>query len=154
MSVTIEQVLDSIEDMIDEAKKVPFSVGSIRIDGDHLRELINDARAVIPEQINYSNRVLDDREAIIAGAKKEAEQIVRKAEERAKALVDNNEITKQARQQGIEIITDAKKQAKALKSSAYEYVNSILTESEATLNASLSEVKRTHAAMKAKTGLK
>lgn len=154
MALTIEQALDRIEDMIDEAKKVPFSAGSIRIDGEALRELIDDARAAIPEQINYSNRVLEDREAIIAGAKKEAEQVVRKAEERARALIDNNEITKQARAQGIEIITEANKKAKALKSSAYEYVDNILTDSETSLNASLAEVKRTHSAMKTKTGTK
>lgn len=152
MAMTIEQILDSIEDMIDEAKKVPFSSASIRLDGDLLREYLNDARAAIPEQITYSNRVLNDREAIISGARKEAEQIVRKAEERARTLVANDEITKQARAQGIEIITQAQKQAKILKSSAYDYVNSILSESETALNASLSEIKRTHAAMKAKTG--
>ena len=151
MNTSIEQILDAIEDMVDEAKTVPFSVGRITLDGEQLRDLIKDARAVLPEQLNYANRVLDDREAIIAGAKKEAEQIVRKAEERAKILVSNDEITKQARQQGIELISQAQKQTKMLRDSAYDYINSILTESETTLNASLSEVKRTHAALRAKT---
>lgn len=151
MNTSIEQILDAIEDMVDEAKTVPFSVGRITLDGEQLRDLIKDARAVLPEQLSYANRVLDDREAIIAGAKKEAEQIVRKAEERAKILVSNDEITKQARQQGIELISQAQKQTKMLRDSAYDYINSILTESETTLTASLSEVKRTHAALKSKT---
>lgn len=152
MSAKIEQILDGIEDLIDESKPVPFSMGRITIDGNQLKDYIADARAAIPEQINFANRVLDDREAIIAGAKKEAEQIVRKAEERARVLVSNNEITKQARQQGIELISQAQKQMKTLKDSAYEYINNMLSETETSLSAALSEVKRTHAAMKSKTG--
>ncbi len=152
MDTKIEQILDAIEDMVDSSGRMPFSMNRITIDGDQLRDYIRDARAAIPEQISYANRVLDDREAIIAGAKKEAEQIVRKAEERAKVLVSNSEITKQARQQGAELINQAQKQMKALRESAYDYINNMLSESETSLAAALSEVKRTHSALKSKTG--
>jgi F0F1-type ATP synthase membrane subunit b/b' len=152
MDMNMEQILDAIEDIVDEAKPMPFSMGRITVDGDQLRDYIQDARAALPQELKMSKRILEDREAIIAGAKKEAEAIVRKAEERAKILVSDSEITQKARQQGIELITQAQKQTKMLRDSAYDYINSILSESETALNASLAEVKRTHAALRSKNG--
>ena len=152
MSMNISQILDEIEDMIDSAKPMPFSTGRITIDGEQVKDLISEARSALPQELRMSQRILEDRESIIAGARKEAETIVQKAEERAKILVSNNEITKQARQQGIDMINQAQAKTKMLRDSAYDYVNSILSESETALTASLSEVKRTRTALKNKIG--
>lgn len=152
MDSNIDQILDRIEDMVNEARPMLFSTGRITIDGDHLKDLVLEARSALPQQIRMSQRILEDREAIIAGAKKEAEAIVQKAEERAKILVSNDEITKQARQQSIELITQAQTKTKVLRSSAYDYINNILAESETALTASLNEVKRTRTALQNKTG--
>ena len=146
----IERILDMIEDMVDTAKPMPFSTGRITVDGEQLRDFVSDARASIPQEMKKSKAILEDRQAIIAGAKKEAETILRRAEERAKVLVSNDEITQQARRDAAEIISQAHSKAKVLKSSAYEYISSLLAESENTLSSALNDVRRTHAALNSK----
>ncbi len=146
----IERILEMIEDMVDTAKTVPFSAGRITIDGEQLRDYIQDARAAIPQEMTRAKAVLEDRQAIIAGAKKEAETILRRAEDRAKVLVSNDEITQQARRDAAEIISQANTKAKVLKSSAYEYISSLLNESESTLTSALNDVKRTRTALSSK----
>ena len=146
----IERILDMIEEMVDAGKPVPFSAGRITIDGEQLRDYVSDARAAIPQEMKKSKAVLEERKAIIAGARKEAESIVRRAEDRAKVLVSNDEITQQARRDAAEIISQANTKAKVLKSSAYEYISSLLTESETTLSSALTDVKRTRAALSTK----
>ena len=151
MSKYIEQVLSENEDIIDSARLMPFSSGRVTVNSDKIKDLINEGRASLPQEIRMSKRILEDRDAIIAGAKKEAETIVQKAEVRAKLLVSNDPITKRAHSQGIELITQAQTKSKMLRESAYDYINSILAESETALTASLTEVKRTRAALKTKT---
>lgn len=148
--LNLEQILGYMEDVLDGAKQMPFSAGRISLDGEQMRELITAARAAIPDEIKKANSILDDRAAIIAGAKKEAESLVRRAEERAKVLVSNDEITKQARQQGIDIINQAQTTSKMLKNSAYEYIEEILAESEKGLSDALNDVRRTRTALKSK----
>ena len=96
--MTIENLLDQIDEMIDKAWGLPLSGGKCLVETDKLRDIIDDIRGNMPSEIRQAKSIVADRSDIIATAKKEAEDIVRAAEERARAMVMQEEVVKLAAQ--------------------------------------------------------
>ena len=85
--MSIEEILDDMDELLDKASTMPFAAHKSLIDGERLRELINDARLNVPQEVKHAKMVEFDRDRIIKEAEAKAEKIVREAEERAKAIV-------------------------------------------------------------------
>ena len=144
----IDEILDMMDDMLDDAGTVPFSSKKGAIDVEKMRGCINDIRLNLPDEIRNAKNIVNDRKEIVSVANKEAEQIVRKAEERAKMIVSNDEITKAARQQANEILLQAQARAKDVKNAANKYIDDILSQSEAALQTALTDVRKTKQAVR------
>lgn len=147
-AMIIDEILDMMDDLLDSGASVPFSVKKIVIDGDNMRECINKIRLNLPSEIKEARNIALDKKIILSDANKEAEQIVRRAEERSKALVSNDEITKAAKQRAIEILNQAQSESKKVKNAANKYIEDTLLKSEESLQASLSDIKRTRQSVK------
>ena len=144
----IDEILDMMDDMLDEAQNVPFNNKKGVIDLDKMRDCINDLRLNLPTEISNAKNIVRDRKEIVSDANREAENIVRKAEERAKVILSNDEITKAAKQQAAEILSQAQAKAKEIKGAANRYLDKILSQSEECLQANLTEVRRTRQAVR------
>ena len=99
--MVIDDILDMMDDLLDNASSVPFSVKKSIIDCDQMREYINEIRLNLPQEIKQAKLIVRDRQTIINDANKEAENIVRRAEDRAKVIVSNDEITKAAKSKAV-----------------------------------------------------
>lgn len=141
--MTIDNILEMMEDLIDKSSSMPFS-GKKMIDADQMREYIDSIRYNMPAEIAKAKQTEAEEREIIAKANDEAEQIIRKAEERAKALVAQEEIIKQAREvarQELEkakeeadaIVHDAKEKEKNLKEALAANLEKILSDAEQAL---------------------
>ena len=75
----IDEILDMMDDMLDEASSVPFSSKKGVIDLDKMRGCINDLRLNLPDEIRNAKNIVRDRQEIVSDANKEADQIVRRA---------------------------------------------------------------------------
>lgn len=139
----IDDILDMMDDLLDKAATVPFSVKKSIVDCDKVRDCINDIRLNLPQEIKQAKLIVQDRQSIIADANKEAELIIRRAEERAKIIVSNDEITKAAKQRATEMMTQAQSKAKEIRSATNEYIEDILSKTEECLQSNLSEVRKT-----------
>ncbi len=139
----IEQILDRIDDMLDEAVDIPLSKGKSLVNVDELRGYIDDIRLNLPEEIKNAKRIVADRTEIVSTAKKEAEKIVRTAEERAKVLTSQEEIVRQAQAKASEILSQAQGKYKEMRSACQEFSDSTLQQSEEALTAALKEIKNT-----------
>ena len=146
--MNIEQILDAIDDMLEEAWDFPLSRGKSLVDVERFRGYIDDIRLNLPGEIKQAKMIVSDRAEIIATAKKEAEQIVRKAEERAKALTAQEEIVHQAQAKAAEILTQAQGKYKDMRMAVQEFSDSVLQQSEEALTNSLKEVKATRQALR------
>lgn len=144
----IDEILDMMDDMLDEAQNVPFNNKKGVIDLDKMRDCINDLRLNLPSEISNAKNIVRDRKEIVSDANREAENIVRKAEERAKVILSNDEITKAAKQQAAEILAQAQAKAKEIKGAANRYLDKILLQSEECLQANLTDVRRTRQALR------
>ncbi|SDM72203.1 ATPase [Acetanaerobacterium elongatum] len=148
MSMNIDEVLDMMDELIDNSWAMPLSGGRCVIDVVKLRELMDDVRLALPNEIKQAKAIVSDRADIISDAKHEAETIVAKAEEKAKALVNANEITKQAQVRAQEIVAAAQQRSKEIRLATNEYVENIVRSTEECLAASLNDVRSIKQQMK------
>lgn len=144
----IEEILDMMDDILDEAAAVPFSSKKAVIDTEKMRNCISDLRLNMPDQIKDAKNIVRDRKDILDDANKEAEQIVKRAEERAKMIISNDEITKAAKQKGIEMLTMAQSKTKEIKNASNKYIDDILRQTEECLQANLADIRRTRSTIK------
>ena len=117
------EILDLMDEMLDKAWNMPMSNGKCVINADRMRELIDDIKRNLPQEIKQARLIVQDRTDILSDARKEADQLVKAAEEKARRLVDQNEITKVAKQNAMEMVQNAQAQARSLKKAANEYVD-------------------------------
>ena len=146
--MNIDEVLEMLDDLLDKAPSVPFSGKKAVVDADRIRDLLNEIRLSLPQEIKHAKLIVQDRQQIISDANKEAEGIVRHAEERAKSIISNDEITKQAKQRGTEILTQAQSKAKDIRNATNEYIDNILNQTEQMLTTSLVDLKKTRQAIR------
>ena len=85
----IDDILEMMDDLLDNAASVPFSVKKSIVDCDLMRDYINEIRLNLPQEIKQAKLIVRDRQQIISDANKEADNIIRRAEDRAKLLVSN-----------------------------------------------------------------
>ena len=141
------EILDLMDEMLDKAWNMPMSNGKCVINADRMRELIDDIKRNLPQEIKQARLIVQDRTDILSDAHKEADQLVKAAEEKARRLVDQNEITKVAKQNAMEMVQNAQAQARSLKKAANEYVDELLGKNERQLLEAANQVKRVRAAL-------
>ncbi len=141
--MTIENLLDQIDEMIDKAWGLPLSGGKCLVEADKLRDIIDDIRGNMPSEIRQAKSIVADRTDIIETAKKEAEDIVRAAEERARAMVMQEEVVKLAAQKANEIATQTQQKCREMRKGAQDFVDDLLKRTEEDLAKHASEVHQT-----------
>lgn len=141
--MNVEELLELMEETLEEGTAVPFSPSKRIVDVDRMRDIIDEVRNNLPDEIRDSKKIVADREQIIKGARAESENIIKQAEERARGLVSDQEITKRAQQRAVEILTAAQQQAKEISRSATTCCEIILKNSEEVLARSVSDIKNT-----------
>lgn len=140
--MTVFDVLDEMDDMLDNAKAFPLAAHKIVIDGDRLRELVNDIRLAMPKEMKRAQTIDYDCDRIIKEAQQNAEDVIRQAEERAKNLVSEHAIVEEAKRRAHEILSKTKTKCEETKEATSAFVLNSLSNTEANLNSLLEEIKR------------
>ena len=146
--MNIEEILDMLDELLDRAWNLPLSGGRCVIDAEKVREMVDDIRLNLPDEIKQAKAIVADRADILATAKREADAVVRRAEDRARALIAQEEIIKQAQQKAAEILSQAQTKAKELRNASQDFSDDLLRQSEETLTKLLTEVRTTRQAMR------
>jgi len=146
--MNIEEILEIMDDTLEKAMQVPFSNKRSLVEVDKIRELVEEIRLSMPNEIKQAKKLVQDRKIIVDGAKAEADGIIKKAEERAKLLVSQQEITRLAQQRANEIMASAQQKSKELRSTTNEYIDSTLSKVEELLSHDLVNIKKARGALK------
>lgn len=136
----IEDLIDSLEDLIHNAMRVPFGKKSM-IDVDKVAEIVSDIRISLPTEIKQAQNVVQDKNNIISEAKREAEMIIRKAEQRREELIESSDIMKEARRRSTEIISQAQNRSTDLRVSTNEFADKMLSRIETLLSGDISNIR-------------
>ena len=138
----IEQIIEEIEEYIDrDCKFQPLSTTKIIVNKEHLDELLRELRMKTPDEIKRYQKIIANRDAILADAKAKADAMIEEAQVQTTELVSEHEIMQQAYAQANEVVTMASKQAQEIldnatieannvKSAAMQYMDDMLAHLE------------------------
>lgn len=126
MSSRIEQIIEEIEEYIDrDCKYQPLSTTKIIVNKEHMDELLRELRLKIPDEIKRYQKIIANRDAILADAQAKADAMLEEAQVQTTELVSEHEIMQQAYNQANEIVTQATEQAQEIVDRATEDANTI-----------------------------
>ena len=125
MSSKMEQIIEEIEDYIDGCKPSPISRNKILVNREQLEELLSELRTKTPEEVKRYQKIISNKEAILADAQAKADQIIAQAQIQTNELVSEHQIMQQAYAQANEVVQIATKQAQEILDSAQQDANNI-----------------------------
>lgn len=125
MSSRIEQIIEEIEEYIDSCKFQPLSTSKIIVNKDQMDELLRELRMKIPDEIKRYQKIIANKDAILADAQSKAESMLEEAHIQTNELVSEHEIMQQAYAQANEVVTLATRQAQEILDQATMEANSM-----------------------------
>lgn len=102
------KTLKELEDIMEESVSVPFVKNKLMIDGDRLKEMIEELRLSLPIEMREAQSVLDHREKLLERAEEESTAMVERAKKTSETMLSK------ARKNAATIIADAKEEAARL----------------------------------------
>ena len=138
--MTIDKILDKMDDMLSEAVAMPLT-GRKLLDVDKLQDLVDELRLNLPQEIKDAKAVVSDRNQIIEQAENQAEDIIQKAEVRARQMISETEVLKAAKKASNEMISTAQQRSKESERLALEFSENALKKAEDALLVVFNQVK-------------
>lgn len=111
-------MIDELEDVIAEGKRVPFS-GRLLIDEDRVLDIIDRMRVAVPEELRQARRIISEQERLIGEAQERVQQVLH--EQGLLAAIE----AERAR-----LLDQAEREARAVRAGADEYARQVLEELE------------------------
>jgi len=121
----IVYLIDRLESLISEAKRLPLTSGVI-VNQDEFLKVIDQMRITIPQEIREARRLKEEREQVIARAQAEAEKIVAEAKTQVNGLLTQEKLLKAAKEESAKIIEQARREAEKIRKGADEYAIEVL----------------------------
>ena len=154
----IEQLIEEIFEFVESCKTSAFSGSKVIVPKEELYDLLDELRLKVPEEIKRCQKMIANRDAIIADAEDRAVAIENEAMQKAQYLISENEITQQAIYQANEMVRQATEHADNLVAQAQEeamqihqgalgYTNDMLSRVEQVLASSYEITKNRSEAM-------
>ena len=147
--LNVEELLDELYNMVEKAWSLPLSRGRAVLDGDEVRQILDEIRDNLPQEIRQAKAICADRAQIISDAKHEAETIVRVAEERAKTMINQDEIVRQAQQKANEMLSQSQAKNREMRKASNDYIDDLMKRTDDALAANLAELRKARQNIKA-----
>jgi vacuolar-type H+-ATPase subunit H len=138
----IEQLIEDIYEFVESCRMQPLSTTKVIVPKDELYDLLDELRLRTPDEIKRYQKIIANRDAIIADAEEKAAAILAEASENARSLVDQHEIMQQAYNQANEYVSKADSQAQAILAEANSDANQIRTNALAYTEDLLTDIER------------
>lgn len=146
----IVEHIDKIEELINQARKVPFT-SNVMVGEEEIYELIDSLRQILPEEIKQARWIVKERKDLLDEAKNEADRIVSEALDKASKLIAETEIIRKATKQAEEIVKDAENKARTIRLEAEDYADEKLANLQAILHKLITTVEKGRDQLQGKT---
>jgi len=134
-------LLDELESSIEGGMRFPFS-SRVLIDRDIYLDAVDAIRLAVPEAVVQAERIVRDKERIIAQADAEAERVTSLAREQAAFLISERQLLRGAELQSNAILETARDEAKEIVSSARKYASDLMAQMENEALRVLAEIRK------------
>ena len=96
MSSRIEQIIEEIEEYVDSCKFQPLSSTKIVVNKEEIEELLRELRMKTPDEIKRYQKIISNKDAILADAQMKADALLAEAAEKQQRMVEENEVMQEA----------------------------------------------------------
>ena len=141
-SVDILYLVDRLEELVSFGKRIPLS-GRVMVEEDQFLSLVDQLRVAIPDEIKHAQRVIREREAIVAESHDDAARILEAARQRAEYAVSEQGILQEARLKGEEILQSAQERRSRILGEIDVYALEQLDKVELAMREGLALIDRT-----------
>ncbi len=128
--MSIDEILNEMDEILEESINLPFSGGKRMVDVEKVRDLMDEIKRNLPDEVRQAKAIVQDRIDIINAAKKEADMLVQQAETRAAGLVSEAEVVKTSQAKANEILNTAQQQSREMRKQVLDYCDGMLRQSE------------------------
>ena len=140
-------LLETLEDMLEKSRAVPFSSKCI-VDKEEILDIIKEVRLKLPEELKQAKWVKEERQRILVEAQNEADEIIKEAENRIRSMIDEHEITRKAYEKKVEIIETANEMSREISKGTKEYADSVLAGIEVALQDAMKVIQNNRKELK------
>ena len=141
MSADLEEVLDHLAAVAEQARAVPMSASCV-VNREEVLDLVDEARRVLPVEIEQARRVLAQREDILEQGRAEAQRLVEQGEQEQARLVEATAVYTRAQAEADRLLVAAEAEARAMRVQTEDYVDGKLANFEVVLTTTLAAVQR------------
>ena len=145
----IEEIINSLYDLIQDAKNVPLSADKCMLERDKALDMLDEIIARLPGELKQSRAIVESRNEIVGQARREAESIIRQAQEDAKKMVTQEAIYQEAKRQCQDMVMQTQVRLAELRKVSNDYMDDALRRTEEAIAQSLGQVQDTRAKFKA-----
>ena len=131
MSSRIEQIIEEIEEYIDSCKFQPLSTTKIIVNKDQMDELLRELRMKTPDEIKRYQKIIANKDAILADAQAKADGMIQEAQ------IQTNELVTAATAQAQQILDNATNDANQIRIGAIHYTDDLLSQAESAIGRTL-----------------
>jgi cell division septum initiation protein DivIVA len=135
-------LLDQLQELVESAPRLPLS-DRVVVSADWLLDLLDAIRNAIPQDVIEAERLLQDRQGVLAGAREEANRLLEQAREQSKFMLQEHHIIKAAEMRAERLVNQARREAEEITASADDYVQKLFSRCEDELDHLIGEVRKT-----------
>lgn len=155
----IEQIIEDLQGYLSECKSPAFSGGGkIICERNTIDEFIEDLRLSTPEEIKKYQKIISQKDMILADAKSQSSAMIAEAQRQAQKMVDEHEIMQKAYEESQQLVETAREDAQNIKdmatqdgnnirNGAIQYTDSILADLQSTIENAIEEQEARNAAL-------
>ncbi len=111
----IEEIIYEIENYIENCKPAPFSGNrKIVVDKDDMQDLLVQLKMRTPEEIKKYQKIISNKDAILANAKAQGEDVIADAKKERAKLLNESDIMQEAQSIAKSVIEEADAKATAM----------------------------------------
>ena len=125
MASRIEQIIEEIEEYIDGCKFQALSSTKIVVNKEELEEMLRELRMKTPDEIKRYQKIISNKDAILADAQQKADTIIADAQTKADKIVSESEVMQKALEQSNRLIEQTNQQAQEIVDKATTDANNI-----------------------------
>jgi cell division septum initiation protein DivIVA len=141
MPVDIQHLIDSLEELVADSRRLPIG-GGVMLDRARLLDLIDQMRAAVPVDVRDARQVLQRRDEMLNAARADAQRVVEEAQRAAQELLKDHELTRSAEAQAQEITRQAQLRATQIVREAEERSQARLQQAESAATEQMNEADR------------
>jgi hypothetical protein len=139
--VDVDQKLEELSMLIEEAKAVPLSA-SCMVNRAVVLDLIDDIRDALPSSLSDADQLLAEREAVVSEGRREADRLIAEAREEQLRMLSQHEVYLVAVAESEALRGETLDEVTRMRRETDDYIDARLATFEITLHKTLSAVER------------